>query len=194
VDPSFGSATGARLPVPDSSASTVGEGIALLPHGTIAITGDSGGTGGKAFVGELHRDGTPNAGMGPHGLKALRRTETMVGAAAGTDGRILAAGNLIGSGNVLYRLQGDLKPPTCGGKTATIVGTSAADRLVGTKHADVIAGLGGGDTVTGLGKGDVICGGAGRDHLSGGAGADHLYGGRGRDTLRGGPGRDVIRQ
>jgi len=193
VDPTFGSATGARLPVPQGAASIVGKGIALLPHGDIAVAGDS-GTGSNGFVAEVSRTGAPDTGMGPHGVKPLRALDGMVGAASLADGRILAAGNVVGRENVLYRLRGDLVAPSCGRRQATIVGTSAADRLVGTKHADVIAGLGGGDTVTGLGKGDVICGGSGKDHLSGGAGADHLYGGRGLDVLRGGPGRDVIRQ
>jgi uncharacterized delta-60 repeat protein len=86
VDPTFGSATGARLPVPQGAASIVGEGIALLPHGDIAVAGDS-GTGSNGFVAEVSRTGAPDTGMGPHGVKPLRALEGMVGAASLADGR-----------------------------------------------------------------------------------------------------------
>jgi uncharacterized delta-60 repeat protein len=85
-----------------------------------------------------------------------------------------------------------LKVPRCGGKKATIVGTSGNDKLRGTRRSDVIAGLGGNDTISGGAGNDVICGGAGNDKISGGAGKDKLYGGAGRDRLNGGSGKDAL--
>lgn len=84
----------------------------------------------------------------------------------------------------------DTTPPRCGGKAATIVGTSGNDRLRGTSGPDTIVGLGGNDTISGLGGKDVICGGRGKDRLRGGGGNDKLLGGAGKDTLNGGPGKD----
>jgi hypothetical protein len=81
----------------------------------------------------------------------------------------------------------------CGGKAASIVGTSRRDRIKGTKRRDVIAGLGGNDVIRGLAGNDIVCGGAGRDRLLGGRGRDVLLGGGGRDVLVGGPGRDILR-
>ncbi len=84
-------------------------------------------------------------------------------------------------------------PPKCGGRFATIVGTTGRDVIKGSKFADVIATVGGRDQVKGAGGNDLICGGAGRDTLIGGAGRDKLFGQAGRDVLRGGKGRDVLR-
>jgi Ca2+-binding RTX toxin-like protein len=189
VDESFGSAVGARIAVAGANVSP--RALVQLPQGDVAVAGTTGA--GGAFVAEFRGDGRPDRAMGTGGVRILRSADDLVAATALADGRIIAAGNFRAS-NVAYRLRGDLKPPSCGGKKATIVGTRAADRLVGTKHADVIAGLRGGDTITGLGKGDIICGGRGNDDIRGGPGADHLYGGPGHDTLRGGPGHDVIKQ
>ena len=80
----------------------------------------------------------------------------------------------------------------CGGKRATIVGTSRRDLLRGSRRADVIAALGGNDRVEGLRGNDLVCGGRGRDRLLGGRGRDRLIGGRGHDTCLGGRGRDRI--
>jgi Ca2+-binding RTX toxin-like protein len=101
----------------------------------------------------------------------------------------------------------DAKPrPTCGGKTATIIGESRSQVITGTNHADVIVGGGGWDTIHGLGGNDVICGNAGADRLYGGAGNDRLYGNQDGfrndpdhglikygDILDGGAGNDVLR-
>ena len=87
---------------------------------------------------------------------------------------------------------GNGRAPRCAGKTATIVGTNARDRLKGTSRADVIVGLGGNDTISGLGGNDVICGGAGNDKISGGGGSDRTYGEAGNDTLSGGDGKDKL--
>jgi Ca2+-binding RTX toxin-like protein len=71
--------------------------------------------------------------------------------------------------------------PSCLGKLATIVGTSASDTLVGTAGDDVIMGLEGNDTISGLGGNDRICAGAGNDAINGGNGADVLSGEAGID-------------
>jgi CSLREA domain-containing protein len=80
----------------------------------------------------------------------------------------------------------------CDGRTATIVGTAAADTISGTAGADVIVGLGGNDVISGLGGADRICGGPGADRLNGGTGNDLLFGGLNRDTCIGGPGTDRL--
>jgi PKD repeat protein len=79
----------------------------------------------------------------------------------------------------------------CGGRSATILGSMAGERLSGTPHKDVIAGLGGNDEIRGLGGGDILCGGTGADRLLGGSGPDKLLGGSGADTLLGGQGHDI---
>jgi Tol biopolymer transport system component len=81
---------------------------------------------------------------------------------------------------------------SCGGRKATIIGTSRPDKLIGGPLSDVIAGFGGKDTIKGLGKGDVLCGGGGRDRIIGGAGPDRIFGGPGLDLIRPGPGRDQV--
>src|SRR5688572_10457544 len=64
----------------------------------------------------------------------------------------------------------------CHGEVATIVGTSANDRLIGTDGPDVIVARRGNDSVDG-GKGDdLICGGRGEDVLYGGEGDDVVLG------------------
>src|SRR5512134_1612640 len=77
--------------------------------------------------------------------------------------------------------------PTCGGETATLVGTEGPDVLTGTEGNDVIVALGGDDLVNGGGEGlavDVICGGEGNDTLNAGGGAiAALSGDGGDDTL-----------
>lgn len=83
-------------------------------------------------------------------------------------------------------------PPSCGGLTATFVGTEGLDLLIGTAGSDVIVGLGGDDVIYGLGGNDVICGGSGNDVLLGGDGNDRLYGSPGRDTLLGEAGNDRL--
>lgn len=75
-------------------------------------------------------------------------------------------------------------PARCGGRVATLVGTSGRDTLRGTPGRDVIAGLGGNDVIEGRGGNDVLCGGPGRDTLRGGPGRDEVRGGPGRDDER----------
>jgi hypothetical protein len=81
----------------------------------------------------------------------------------------------------------------CGGRTATIVGTSGPDRLVGTSGPDVIVGLGGADVIIGRGGNDRICAGRGADTIRAGGGRDRVWGGRGDDRILGQGGRDVLR-
>jgi Ca2+-binding RTX toxin-like protein len=82
--------------------------------------------------------------------------------------------------------------PTCGGITATVVGTAGNDTLVGTNGNDVIVGLGGSDRIRGGRGRDIICGGSGRDRLTGGRGNDRIGGGSGNDRLVGNSGRDSL--
>ena len=81
----------------------------------------------------------------------------------------------------------------CGGRVATIVGTSGSDTIRGTKGPDVIHGLGSNDTISGKGGRDVICGGNGRDLLRGNGGADTIFGQKGNDTIKGGSKADTIK-
>ncbi|MEM7287530.1 MAG: hypothetical protein AAF480_14355 [Actinomycetota bacterium] len=81
---------------------------------------------------------------------------------------------------------------TCGGKLATIVGTSGPDQIEGTSGPDVIVGLGGADIINGNGGRDTICGNSGRDVIDGGSAGDTIFGGSARDTISGGTGNDVI--
>lgn len=99
-----------------------------------------------------------------------------LGAAPVTDSTVVTAAKPAGS---------------CGGRTATIVGTDRSETLRGTNRADVIDARGGDDRILGRGGNDIICGGNGNDTLSGADGKDRLYGGAGRDVLDGGPGRDA---
>jgi Ca2+-binding RTX toxin-like protein len=80
---------------------------------------------------------------------------------------------------------------SCGGRTATVVGTGRGERLVGTAGDDVIVAAGGADAVTGRGGDDVVCGGGGGDVLAGGPGNDRLEGGTGNDRARGDAGTDT---
>ncbi len=82
--------------------------------------------------------------------------------------------------------------PTCGGRLATIAGTSGDDNLRGTDERDIIAAFGGDDLVAGRDGRDLICGGDGNDRISGGPGNDLLKGGGGHDDLRGDAGADRL--
>jgi Ca2+-binding RTX toxin-like protein len=89
---------------------------------------------------------------------------------------------------------------TCGGDPfsqtfATIVGSSASERLVGTTGNDVIAALGGHDTIIGNGGNDIICGGSGDDRIF--AGTEQWYAGFATQpgagsTIYGQSGSDII--
>ena len=91
-------------------------------------------------------------------------------------------------------LAGDIapNPPTCEGKTVTILGTAAAEFIVGTAGPDVILGGDGNDVIRGLEGSDTICGGRDDDDIYGGAGNDIGYGGPGNDRLSGMNGFDWL--
>ncbi len=81
---------------------------------------------------------------------------------------------------------------TCGGVTATIVGSSASQTIQGTRGNDVIQAFGGNDVINGGGGNDRICGGDGSDRVLGGTGDDILFGGSGNDNLMGEAGEDQL--
>lgn len=102
-------------------------------------------------------------------------------------------------GTVIVPAPASAGAPTCGGQTATVVGTSGPDTLTGTSGPDVIVGLDGHDTIDGLDGDDVICGGRGVDTINAGSGADEVWGGgdgfnhgREGDWVMGGAGDDVL--
>ena len=112
----------------------------------------------------------------------------------GTLKRTLGSGDIEGM-QALYGTGGtspQAATPTCRNKTATIVGTGAAETLTGTPGDDVIWAGGGNDIVNGGGGNDLICGGGGKDTISGGAGNDTIYAGGGNDVVKGGAGKDTL--
>ena len=83
--------------------------------------------------------------------------------------------------------------PSCGGRTATVLGTAGDDTITGTDRPDVIVSFGGDDTIRSLGGNDVVCSRSGEDTVRGGSGGDLLIGGSGHDKLAGKAGNDVLR-
>ncbi len=75
--------------------------------------------------------------------------------------------------------------PTCGGRAATIVGTSTGEVLTGTPGPDVIVAGAGNDAIRSLGGDDTLCAGTGADSIAGGAGNDTCRGGTGTDHGKG---------
>jgi Ca2+-binding RTX toxin-like protein len=118
-----------------------------------------------------------------------------VNVAVSNDGKSVYATSQISDSVAIFDREAGTPGPTgkCVGKTATKVGTAAADVLSGTGKADVIAGLGGNDTLKGLGGADGLCGGAGKDTEIGGGGKDTLLGQGGPDTLKGGKANDTLK-
>ena len=80
----------------------------------------------------------------------------------------------------------------CGGRTATIIGTSRSEVIRGTRRADIIVAGGGNDTVISGAGNDIICLGRGNDRAIAGGGSDRVFGQAGRDLLRGGRGNDLL--
>ncbi len=80
----------------------------------------------------------------------------------------------------------------CGGKRATISGTSGPDSVQGTSRNDVIRTGGGDDLIEGGGGNDTICAGPGDDVMSGDPGNDLLRMGAGTDGADGSEGDDQI--
>jgi hypothetical protein len=104
--------------------------------------------------------------------------------------------------NVIVRAPSPVAPPTCSGKTATIVAKPGQRSITGTAGADVIVGGLLGERIDGGGDDDTICAGTGDDIVRGGAGndtiigdgdQDRLFGDAGRDLLLGGAGNDDLR-
>ena len=81
---------------------------------------------------------------------------------------------------------------TCGGVTATIVGTPGDESIPGTTGPDVIAGLGGADTISGLSGNDILCGGPGNDTIFSGLNNERAFGEAGIDLVRGGGADQVL--
>jgi Zinc carboxypeptidase/RTX calcium-binding nonapeptide repeat (4 copies) len=83
---------------------------------------------------------------------------------------------------VSVRFGADCTPrATCGGATATIVGSG---EVRGSSARDVILGSPQSDRIDAGGGRDVVCAGGGRDRIDGGGGRDRCRGGPGRDRLR----------
>jgi Ca2+-binding RTX toxin-like protein len=128
---------------------------------------------------------------------AARRLERLAWAELASSLRAPQAGSLLHSSSVdvdplLANQQVQITPrPLCGGRPATIVGTTGSDVITGTPGRDVIAGLGGDDQIYGLGQNDIICGGPGDDVIWAGAGNDLSFGGDGHDLIDSGPGNDT---
>jgi len=82
--------------------------------------------------------------------------------------------------------------PTCGGLTATVIGTEARDFIRGTPGPDVIYAGGGNDSINGLGGDDRICAGTGHDRVIAGSGDDRVFAGGGNDSVEAGDGDDIV--
>ena len=171
------------------------------------------------LVARFHTDGRLDASFGSGGAVrtgfgrsccVLTASSSVLNALAlQADGRLVAAGESNASGDGDFALARYVTtdeplavPPTCGGRPATILGTSRKDTIRGTFGPDVILGGRGNDTIRGLEGKDTICGGPGRDTLIGNDGKDRLlgeggddklFGDNGSDSLDGGSGRDACR-
>lgn len=85
-----------------------------------------------------------------------------------------------------------IRPPKCGGRSATIVGTSGKDNLVGTAGKDVIVAGRGNDRVRAGRGNDIVCAGSGKDRVFAGRGNDRVGGGSGNDSIAGESGKDRL--
>jgi len=116
---------------------------------------------------------------------------------------VIANGDLIGTQVIWIKV---LRPFTCHGQAATIVGTQGDDRgegatrIIGTDGPDVIVALGGNDEIVGNGGDDIICAGDGHDVVIGDSlggematdGNDKIILGKGNDIAVGNGGNDRI--
>jgi sugar lactone lactonase YvrE len=184
VDPVTGEAT---TIADESDGLFGGEGLTRAPDGTLymADQGDEGIASIDPVSGQVQTvfDGAvPNDG---YGLAFDHRGRVVM-----TDGESVAAVNVrtdqvkTYDASFQYAEGLEVEPPKCDGRTATIVGTTAKDKIKGSRFGDVIATLGGMDNVKGGAGKDVICGGGARDKLNGGAGRDRCNGQGGRDRER----------
>jgi uncharacterized delta-60 repeat protein len=210
-DPGFDGDGVSRINLAETES---GNAVVLQPDGKIVVAGS---VGNDHAVARLQPGGSPDTTFDGDGVRTFGFPGASTGAASGVglaaDGSVVTAGGVVlaagGEDAAVARLRGDAapgagpgggpggagaagRPPRCGGKRATIVGTPRRDRLRGTGRADVIAALGGDDAVSALGGGDIVCGGPGRDLLRGGPGNDRLLGQAGNDRLLGGPGVDQL--
>lgn len=180
------------------------------------------GLGTEFAIARFNPDGNLDARFGSGGLVTTNFSgrfdffrSVVSGLAIQPDGKLVAVGTSDVSGDddfavARYLLTNERpkRPPKCGGRRATMLGTPGNDTLRGTFFGrDVILGLGGNDTIRGLGGEDIVCGGSGNDMLIGGDDNDRLYGGSGNDKLfgdqggssvdgddilHGGPGKDTL--
>jgi len=213
LDTSFG--TGGFV-VTDFGRDSAANALVLQADGKLVADGD-------LFVGRFeaslfivaryHPDGSLDASFGSGGTVRTRFGGRSVlgfpALALQADGKLVAAGEADASGDSDFALARYVTtdeplavPPKCGGRRATILGTSRKDTLRGTLGPDVILGRGGNDTIRGLKGNDTICGGPGVDTLIGNEGNDRLlgegqndrlFGDDGSDSLDGGSGRDACR-
>lgn len=187
-DPGFGA--GGRV-VADLGAAAQAAAVALAPDGDILLAGRL-----SAAMMVARLEGGDAEPPPPNPPTLVPRTPTVVAptpASAGGAGAGAGAGSTPAGAAPSTPTRGATATTAlCGGRPATIIGTTGDDRLAGTPGPDVIAALAGNDTVSGLGGDDVVCGGAGNDALGGGAGKDRLRGEAGRDTLTGGSGTDTL--
>jgi uncharacterized delta-60 repeat protein len=187
--------------------------LVLQADGKLVVAGTLGAFRPQDFaLARYHSDGSLDTSFGMGGLVRTDFGRTSIGARAllfQADGKLVAAGGSDASGDFDFALASYVTtdeplavPRNCGGRPATILGTSRNDMIRGTRGPDVILGLGGNDTIRGLKGADTICGGAGRDTLIGNDGKDRLlgengddelFGDKGRDRLDGGSGRDACR-
>jgi uncharacterized delta-60 repeat protein len=185
----------------------------LQPDGKIVVAGYT-SLSHDAAVYRLNPNGSLDASFDGDGARGIDSGGEEYGNAVvlQPDGMVVVAGvTTVNDDAVVYRLQGDgpqgdpppdppaggpggrsPRLPRCGGKPATIVGTSSRDVLRGTPRADVIVALGADDVISAGRGNDLVCGGAGRDRLDGGSGSDRLLGQPGGDRLLGRTGRDRL--
>jgi hemolysin type calcium-binding protein len=157
-------------------------GLARAPDGTLYTAGSSGIDSVNPRTGHVrHVSSAPADGYGMaidfHG-DVLSQTSSDVLLANPRTGNFKTIGQGFG-----YAEGFEVQPPRCGGRTATIVGTTRRDTLPGSKFADVIAGLDGKDVIKGKPGNDLICAGAGNDVIR-----DT----RGKNKVDCGPGHDVV--
>lgn len=210
LDTSFG--VGGRVVTNFSGNSEdVADELVQQPDGKLVAAGRSNAGAAGRFDVALARylaNGSLDASFGIGGVVRTDFASTtsplsFVGLALQTDAKVVTAGQSDASEDLDFALARYLltdeqpqRPPRCGGRPATILGTAGPDTMRGTLGRDVILGLAGNDIIRGLAGNDVLCGGPGRDTLLGGDGNDRLFGvsgDRGRDRLDGGPGRDRCR-
>ena len=200
LDTSFG--TGG-LVVTDFSQVDRANALVLQVDGKLVVAGTLGAFRTPDFaVARYHSDGSLDTSFGTGGLVRTVFGRTSIGASAlvlQADGKLVVAGGTDASGDFDFAIASYVTtdeplavPRTCGGRPATILGTSRNDTIRGTRGPDVILGLRGNDTIRGFNGADTICGGAGRDTLIGNDGKDRLLGENGDDELFGDTGRDRI--